>query len=268
MIRTIMDRKSVRSYDGNGLTDEELLELKEFASSIDSPFGVPVEFRFLDAAEHGLTSPVLTGVKTYVAGKVSVRPAADLSFGYAFEKLLLHAVSMELGTVWIAGTMDRKAFEKAMELNDGEIMPCMSPLGHPAPKRSMRETLMRKGVRADSRIEPDKLFFINDFENPVSEPLTGDMSECLETVRWAPSAVNKQPWRVVISGGSIHFFEHHDKGYVQPNGTDLQKVDLGIAICHFDLALEEKGISHEFIMEDPGLALPEDTEYIATFILK
>lgn len=267
MIETIMDRKSVRSYDGKGLTAEEIGKLEEFAKNIRTPFGIDAEYRILDGKEYGLTSPVLTGVDTYVAGKTEIKPLADISFGYGFEKLLLYAISLGLGTVWIAGTMNRDAFEKAMELKDNETMPCMSPLGHPAPKRSMRETLMRKGVKADLRYPYEMLFFEGDFSKPLSEAKYNELKECLETVRWAPSAVNKQPWRVVIDGDSIHFFEHHDKGYVQANGMDLQKVDLGIAVCHFDLALDEKSSGHEIVIDDPGLVLPADTEYICTFKL-
>ena len=71
----------------------------------------------------------------------------------------------------------------------------------------------------------------------------------------------------MIDGDKIYFFEHRDKGYKMANGMDLQKVDLGIAICHFDLALDEKSSGHEIVIDDPGLELPEYTEYICTFIL-
>ena len=269
MIKTIMDRRSVRSYDGKGLTEEEKLKIRKFADSVETPFGIKAKYKILEAADYGLTSPVLTGVETYIAGKTEVKPYADLSFGYGFEKILLYVIEeLGLGTVWIAGTMNRAAFENAMDLEENEIMPCMSPLGHTAKKMSVRETLMRKGVKADSRLPYDMLFFEGDFTRPITGVKYGELKECLETVRWSPSAVNKQPWRVVISGNMIHFYEHHDKGYVQPNGMDLQKVDLGIAVCHFDLALGEKNIKHSIAIEDPGISLPEDTEYICTFILE
>ena len=266
MLKTIFERKSVRTFDGRGLEAEDLRKLEEFAKDIETPFDIPYEIRFLEAVKYGLKSPVLQGEKIYAAGKTEVVPYADVSFGYVFEKFVLYALSLGIGTVWIAGTMNRDAFEDAMELKDNEAMPCVTPLGYPA-KRSIRETLMRKGVKADSRIDTSKLFFENTFGNPVSEDISSDMKECLETVRWAPSAVNKQPWRVVICHDLIHFYEHHDKGYLHPNGMDLQKIDLGIAICHMDLALDEKEIPHKIIMEDPGLEIPDDTEYIASFRL-
>ena len=98
-----MDRKSVRSYDGKGLTAEERDKILEYSKNIRTPFGIEAEYRILDAAEYGLSSPVLTGVDTYIAGKTEIKPLADVSFGYGFEKLLLYAVSLGLGTVWIAG---------------------------------------------------------------------------------------------------------------------------------------------------------------------
>ena len=77
-------------------------------------------------------------------------------------------------------------------------MPCVSPLGYPAKKMSLRETLMRKGVRADSRIGFRELFFDGSFDKPLKEEQAGELLEVLEAVRLAPSAVNKQPWRVVL----------------------------------------------------------------------
>ena len=126
---------------------------------------------------------------------------------------------------------------------------------------------MRKGVGADSRKPYNEMFFEGTYGTPLSEAKYQELKDCLEAVRWAPSAVNKQPWRLVIDGDKIYFFEHRDKGYKMANGMDLQKVDLGIAICHFDLALDEKSSGHEIVIDDPGLELPEYTEYICTFIL-
>ena len=41
-------------------------------------------------------------------------PHGEEAFGYAFEQIVLYAESLGIGTTWIGGTMDRKAFEKAM----------------------------------------------------------------------------------------------------------------------------------------------------------
>ena len=46
---------------------------------------------------------------------------------------------------------------------------------------------------------------------------------------------------------------------------DIQKVDVGIALAHFDLTLKEAGVVGRFAAEDPGLKTDDQTEYIVTY---
>ena len=46
---------------------------------------------------------------------------------------------------------------------------------------------------------------------------------------------------------------------------DVQKVDIGIALAHFDLVLNEEGVSGKYVFQDPRLAAPEKLHYIVTF---
>ena len=259
IMELIRRRRSVRTFDGNPLRPEDAEKILRFAQSIETPYGIPVSWKLLSAAEHGLSSPVIVGTDTYIAGKLRREPHAEEAFGFAFEKLVLYAESLGLGTTWIAGTMNRPAFEKAMQLQADEVMPCVSPIGCPAKKMSLRETMMRKGVRADSRMGFSDHFFDGSFDRPLSE--NTPYRDALEMVRWAPSAVNKQPWRAVISGRQAHFYERKSKGYTDATGWDLQKVDMGIALCHFSFFLEDRV---SLTIADPGLSVPEDTDYIAT----
>jgi hypothetical protein len=98
-METIKGRKSVRTFDGNMLTDQHRKDIEEYIKEITNPFNIPVEFVLLDAKEHGLSSPVLSGEQMYVAGKVEKKPYADVAFGYSFEKLVLHAWTLGIGTV-------------------------------------------------------------------------------------------------------------------------------------------------------------------------
>lgn len=262
----IRSRKSVRSFDGRKLAAEDREKLERYAADIANPFHIPVRFVFLDADEYGLSSPVLAGETLYVAGKIEKKPGAEAAFGYSFEKLVLYAWSLGIGTTWIGGTIKRELFEKAAALGENEMMPCVSPLGYPAEKRSVRETLMRKGVRADSRMPEDRLFFDGAPDVPLAGQEKAEIADLIEMVRWAPSAVNKQPWRIIRKDGEYHFYEKKDKGYVSDAAGDVQKIDVGIALCHFMAGLEEKGDSPEAVIRDPGIAVPEDMEYIATVV--
>lgn len=263
----IRQRKSVRTYQEKEIPPQLLEQITQFLKQDTGLFGVPVTFSVLDADKDGLSSPVIVGARTYIAGKYRVQKNAEVSFGYAFEKLILYATSLGLGTVWLAATIDRKAFEKAIGLENEERMPAVTPLGYAAEKRSLRETMMRKGMKSDSRLPFDQLFFQNSFSTPLPEADAGIWKLPLSMVRLAPSATNKQPWRCVVEKDRVHFYEVKTKGYASETTGDIQKVDLGIAMCHFQIGAEEEGVRGTFLQQDPGIPCALGTEYIATYQL-
>jgi len=257
-IDIINSRRSVRTFDGKMLSETDKEKLLSFVKTIKNPYGIPVEFLFFDAEEKGLSSPVIKGESMYVTAKVGKVPHGEEAFGYSFEQFVLYACSLGIGTTWIGGTMNRALFEKTSALKEDERMCCISPLGYPADKMSVKEVLMRKGVNADSRMDASRLFFDGDFKTPLK---TSDetVNMALEAVRKAPSAVNKQPWRILKTEDGYHFFLKHDKGYISDAVGDMQKIDMGIALCHF---MSIAG--GELSLQDPGLETAADTEYIAT----
>ena len=77
----------------------------------------------------------------------------------------------------------------------------------------------------------------------------------------APSASNKQPWRVVRRGADWHFYLQRTKGYGKGSPlfavlrlADLQRVDLGIALCHFELTARESGLTGGWVFDGPSAA--------------
>ncbi|MBQ6183894.1 MAG: nitroreductase family protein [Clostridia bacterium] len=264
----IEKRRSVRTFDGTKLREEDARAIMEFAEKAKNPYGIPITWKLLDAGTYGLSSPVIVGTDTFIAGKMRRVPCAEEAFGYSFERIVLFAESIGVGTTWIAGTMNRDAFERAMEIAADEVMPCVSPVGYAAKKMSFRETMMRKGIKANSRSGFEVLFFDGNFETPLTEEKAGALKEALQAVRLAPSAVNKQPWRVVVCGDKAHFYEKQSKGYVSGDGWDIQKIDMGIALCHFELAANECGLDVSLEIAEPELLHGDDTRYIASYVLK
>ena len=250
----ILSRKSIRTFDGKPLTSEDKEKLCDYISTIRNPYDIPVEFILLDVDEHGLSSPVIQGEHLYIAGKVSKTDHCEEAFGYSFEQMVLYAWSLGIGTTWIGGTMKRELFESAAQVNDGELMPIVSPLGYPAAERSEVDSKLRNSVHGDDRLPASEIFFEGDFSTSLKENL-----ELLEVVRWAPTAANMQPCRVVKDGKAYHFYEKHPDAYQKGAAWDVQKIDVGIAICHLMSVTEGK-----FSIADPGINTDENTEYIAT----
>ncbi len=173
MTEMIRGRRSVRTFDGTPLREEDAGRILEFAGKVENPYELPIQWKLLDRKSDKLSVPVIEGTDTYIAGKMRREAHAEEAFGYSFEKVVLFAGSLGVGTTWIAGTMDRKAFERAMHLSENEVMPCVSPLGYTAKKMSLRETMMRKGVKADSRLNDEKLFFDGAFDKPLAAENAG-----------------------------------------------------------------------------------------------
>ena len=262
----IRKRRSVRTFDGRPLTTDDRAKIEAYIASVGNPFGIPVTFRLLDAAANRLTSPVIVGAEQYVAAKVRREPGFELALGYSFERFCLYAASLGIGTVMLAATLSRDTFETAISVGPDEVMPVASPIGYPAAKKSVRETLMRKGIRADERLPFENVCFKGDFKTPLPASDAGTLREALELTRLAPSAANKQPWRMVVTDGMVHFYECRTMRE-SPLG-DVQKVDMGIALCHFDLALQEQGVAHAFVSADPGIDAPDGMFYVISCELK
>ena len=179
-------------------------------------------------------------------------------FGFAFEKAVLYATSQGLGTCWLGGTFKRGAFSKVMQI-DGEYLPAASPLGYAKEKRSLREKVVAKSAGARTRKSFGALFFDKNFDTPL-EISESRIKTCLEMVRIAPSASNKQPWRVVKIDDKYHFFMRITKKYSgnAAFGFCMQRIDLGIAACHFSLAAAELGIKGGISVDDPQILTEEN----------
>lgn len=264
ILELVRGRRSVRTFSQKAVPAQVLEDLMSYANGVKNPYGIPVRFELLNAKEHGLSSPVISGGDWYVGAVVEDVPHGAEAFGYAFEAMVLYAQSLGLGTTWIGGTMNRGIFERAMRLQGSEQMYCVTPLGYASDKMSLRETMMRKGVKASVRSEFGEVFFDGSFGKALTRERAGKLADPLEAVRLGPSAVNKQPWRAVVTENGVHFYVKKLKGLPV---ASMQKIDLGIALCHFDLAAQEIGIAAEFSINDPKLSVT-DAEYIASYMLK
>jgi len=260
----VRGRRSVRTFEKRAVCQQDLDRLCAFFAECGNPYGLPVDFKLLDGTKQKLNCPVVVGTDLYVGAKMKHAPHFNEAFGYSFEMLVLYAQSLGLGTVWVGGTMDRPAFEKAMELAEDEVMPCMSPLGYPAEKMSVRENLMRKGIKADERMAFEELFFDGSMATALTREKAGKLFHPLEMVRLAPSAVNKQPWRIVVTDDAAHFYLKRSKGFAG-GSIDMQRIDMGIALCHFALAATEAGFMPRFVQAVPVIPVDDGMEYIASY---
>jgi nitroreductase len=269
----IRKRISVRTYQNRSLNHELKIKLRDFASSLKGPFGGDLR---LEIVENNLalkeskvqlgTYGVIKGASTY-AVPVIKRSNKDLEdFGYIIETFILFATSLGLGTCWLGGTFKKSDFAKAVALKEDEILPCITPLGYPSSRRSVLESAMRITAGSKNRKPWEDLFFKGNFKTTLEVSEAGNYQTPLEMVRLAPSASNKQPWRIVKNMDNYHFYLQHTKGYAKLLAHDLQRVDMGIALCHFERTAKEMGIAGKWSINPPeGIPIPPNTEYVVSW---
>jgi hypothetical protein len=270
VIELIRKRRSVRTYSDKILDIHLKEEISDLLQNIgEGPFMSINKFYFIDKSfakkDHKVklgTYGFIKGAKFFLAGESEKSRIAHFDYGYLMEKIILHLTGMGLGTCWLGGTFSRSEFTKVMPLHADSIIPAITPLGFPADSLSTREKLIRWGAKADNRMKSEELFFGNNTTTPLSQSEIGTYAIPLEMVRLAPSASNKQPWRIIKIADCFHFYVKRTPGYNKfGNGVDLQLIDLGIAMAHFELVCNELELKGKWLNEDPGLTSPLIDEY-------
>lgn len=261
IINTIKERKSVRSYTGESLSSDLTNKIKNYISNLSSPFdsNTRIELVSSDIEEHPIklgTYGFISGANHFLVLIVKDKPKAAIGAGYVFEQAILYCTESALGTCWLGGTFNRKDFLSQIELRENEKIAIISPVGYQLEKKRLLDSLIQLSVGSDKRKAFEHLFFNNTFENPLARIGAGDYETPLDMVRLAPSASNKQPWRIVKEYNKFHF-------YHRPNKFSL--FDIGIALCHFELTCKELKLKGSFNIDNPAI-IGKDLEYVMTWI--
>ncbi|MDW7656201.1 MAG: nitroreductase family protein [Bacillota bacterium] len=269
---SVIARYSVRNYSDQQIEAEKRQALEEFIGALDNPFTRQVRFHYLDQTDTKRqqklgTYGVIKGAKQYIGTTIKPEPLALEALGYELETVMLYLAHQGLGTCWLGGTFERAGFASAMKIGENELFPIVTPYGYSAAKKHMKEVMMRKMIKADQRKNWQDLFYRNDFQTPLTPAQAADLEFPLEMVRLGPSASNKQPWRILLTNTACQFYEYKEPGYSDRLPYDIQRIDMGIAACHFDLAAKEQGIIGHFDIDcRPDLTCPENIEYVFSWV--
>jgi nitroreductase len=277
---TIRRRYSCRSYNEQPISTGEQEQLGNCLAALHGgPLGTPLRYQLAAASEQerdglrGLgTYGQIKGAPGFIIGAAGPGEMNLEDYGYGMEQAVLCATALGLDTCWLGGGFTQSSFARKIGRQPAEIIPAVAAVGHAAEAARQRDR-SRLRVQADQRLPWDRLFFREAFDNPLTVEQAGDYGMALEMVRLAPSAKNKQPWRLVQAGNDFHFYLQRTPGYGPGTLTfkllhvaDLQRMDMGIAMCHFELATQEAGLAGRWVRADPGLEVPDElTRYVVTW---
>jgi hypothetical protein len=260
---TIKKRVSCRTYENKPLSESDQQKLKDVLSqNVQGPFGNQIRFELIDLTEkeHKQLKTLgaygfIKGATTFIVGAVTKGSLDMEDYGYCMEKNILVATYLGLGTCWLGGTFNRSASASRINKREDEVIPAITPVGYPKDKKSIMDSTIRFIVKSSSRKAWEELFFDGDTGRPLPRDVAGKYELPLACVRIGPSASNRQPWRVVKEkGGEVfHFYISRTPGYAEKYPeVSLQDVDMGIAICHFEIALQDMNLKGSWqIVQSP-----------------
>lgn len=239
----LQKRVSVRAYEKKAVESAILEDLGSLVEEINAESGL--KFRLVSTGDAGTPAVKLSGAM--FSGLVSscallVGPADEIGsemVGYYGQKLVLRAVSLGLGTCWVAGTFDRKSVD--VELSEDERLWDVIPLGYAAGKIPLKQRTIRAAIRGKDR----KLEQFLESDYPLSS-LPKWVRAGVEAVKAGPSAVNQQPVNIVYKDNLV------TARIWRENANALKYNDLGIAKYQFQVAAEAAGVRGFWNFGDGG----------------
>lgn len=167
--------------------------------------------------------------------------------GYSGQAAVLEACALGLDTCWIGGFFDRKRVENMIGLGPDERPVAISPLGHGQQRTSSSERMLRASARADRRKQ------ITELAPGIDDGWPAWARAAAEAVRLAPSAVNRQPWRLTLMNERLVI--SRDNQQEAPKVT--KALDCGIAMLHAELGARARGVRGRWHDRDDGLTVAE-----------
>jgi nitroreductase len=269
LVEAIRHRKSTRSYTPQHLQNYEAFDLNNFIVQnrkglIDEDADIRlVETNAETDKKMKLNYGIVKNNHSYLIGTAKNSSISRMNYGYLLEKSVLKATSLGLSSCWI-GYFDDDYFH-SIGVNIVDNIPAIAIVGYANESSVVVNKLLRKMVKSTTRKEWKDLFFAVDAVTPLAKEAAGIYAEALELLRWAPSAGNTQPWRIVIDKDRqmFHFYKQPIVAIYEKKG--LHDVDMGIAISHFDIALKSKEIAGIWSIDNPSIAVPDKWTYMISW---
>jgi len=227
----IFTRKSVRKYAETPLTPAQLGLVKaEIAKAVPLLPGEKYKLELGESRE---------GWRVY--GYCENTPLSNANLGFLLQQLDLALHLEGLGRLW---------FGMGREPKDSK-----------PPKGLSYAMALKVGAAA----EPIARESTDEFDRRPIDVVVGgeDLYTLFEAVRLAPSARNSQPWYFTGDEGKVQVWRRQPKLFDKLLIDRMNWIDMGIALCHAALALENAG--REFTVElAPPAQGPEGHEYLLT----
>jgi nitroreductase len=258
LFESIYKRCSVRKYESEPLANGLLEQVKELTHSmprLDSSISMEVHIIEDGAKIQNISRGIIGSYGKFNAPHYLVvtseeKPWYMENVGFSLEYLVLKLTTLNLGTCWIGGFIKKSLLKDIIVIPDNHVPVIVIAFGYPLNPSEFSARNLRFNLPDEIQATPEKYFdpteklVAETKRKEIDEIVCGDLDEVwltiMDAVRHAPSAINSQPWRFYKKDNVIHLYGVKRTKIAQTLEY-INKIDLGIALCHLLAGAQLKG---------------------------
>lgn len=253
MYDAIEKRVSVRKYKKE-IEEGLLLKVEAWSKKLE-PLNpdIPVQFHIIKEGEQvskHFKSFMDRYMKVYAPHYVLITSKKRDNYleniGYMGEQLVLKMASEGIGSCWVGSKFKARVLKEIINVPQEQEYIIMIAFGEP--EKPLVNLIERK-------------------RKTISEISNGRIvsyDTIIKALQIAPSAINSQPWKVKIWKNEIHLYNDPPKKIYKKMVQSLNKIDLGIGLCHMVEEARYEGMEVEINIEPSKEA---DQGYFKTLYL-
>lgn len=238
LYENIFKRKSTRKYHMSPLDDKILADIKAFAESLIPLFPeINTSYEITNDAKN------LLPIKAPYYFMLSSEQTGDYlqNIGFIWQQMDLYLSSIGLGSCWLGMARPKNEIKTV----DESRYPFVISLCFGKPQDSPHRD-------------------ISEFRRKLLSEISSGIDDRVEAARLAPCAVNSQNWFFDCVKGSIDVYQKKLTPAMSLIYNKMNKIDMGIAICHLYFATIHK--ENKFIFEKQPEKQKKGYIYLGTVI--
>ncbi len=242
----IFKRKSIRDYNPTPLNASLLEEVSKNLQSL-KPMMPSIKTEFKVISSNQVTRKINNKAPHYVAAFSETKEAYKINLGFMLQQMDLYFSANGLGSCWLATPQPTK------EVTESSSLPFVILMSF----GNSKEPLYRTNT---SEFKRKPIKDISDIEAA---------DDLLEPVRLAPSGINLQNWYFTGNKNQIHAYSTKPGFLRNILGGSYYPINMGIALCHLQLAAQQQGLKTKFAFDSSKDKNPrKDLDYTATLEIK
>jgi len=283
--KLIKETKSTRDFKKKKVTKNVIKKVMDFAKITTTLFTEQkIGIHYLENGEdvcgslqgvagfHG----IMIKAPQYLLFTSDNKENHQINIGYFVQQIMLKLQEQGVDSCWITIPEDGEIIKEILKIQDEKEPAAMVAIGYDNNERKVvnkfqfGENYSKTNIKViennvSTRLSMDQAVYLDHWGNNISVEKLNEMGldDVFHYIVLAPSAFNRQPWKFILKGNTLHLAIRQDPGV----NIELDLLDAGIVMLYTEILMKEFSILGEWHVET-GLEMndvPENYKYIGFY---